>query len=99
MLPRAGSSTIGARFRGWGGLGRRSAVVKVGAIVGKVAGLVATGLARAVALISRSEVLHGAAVTVATWGLRGARAAEVGAEKARLTAADILSEARERIGD
>lgn len=75
-----------------------------GAVVGKAAGLVATGLAGAVALegvkkVARSDALHVAAVTATSWGLRGARAAETGAEKARLTAADILSEAREKVGE
>jgi len=74
------------------------------AIVGKAAGLVATGLAGAAALegvkkVAQSGVLHNTAVAVTSWGLRGARAAEVGAEKARLTASDIVSEARERIGE
>jgi len=78
--------------------------VIVGAFVGKAAGLVATGLAGAVALegvkkVAQSQVVHGAAVAVTSWGLRGARAAEVGAEKARLAASDIVSEARERIGE
>lgn len=76
----------------------------VGAIVGKAAALVATGLAGAVALEGvkkavRGQTLHGAAVAVTSWGLRGARAAEAGAEKARLATADIVSEARERLGE
>jgi hypothetical protein len=78
--------------------------VIVGAIVGKAAGLVATGLAGAVALegvkkVAQSGLVHNTAVAVTSWGLRGARAAEVGAERARLTASDIVSEARERIGE
>jgi len=40
-----------------------------------------------------------ASVTAATWGLRGARKAEEGAESARLQAADVMAEARERIGE
>lgn len=75
-----------------------------GAFVGKAAGLVATGLAGAVALegakkVVNSRTVHGAAVTVTSWGLRGARVAEVGAERARLVTADIVSEARERVGE
>ncbi|MCH9669256.1 MAG: DUF1490 family protein [Actinomycetia bacterium] len=40
-----------------------------------------------------------ASVTAATWALRGVRKAEEGAETARLQAADIVAEARERIGE
>ena len=72
--------------------------------VGKAAGLVASGLVGAAAYdgvkkIARSSVAYDAAVTVTSWGLRGVRAAETGAEKARLVTADIVSEARERIGE
>lgn len=75
-----------------------------GGLVGKAAGLVASGLVGAAAYdgvkkIARSSVVHGAAVTAMSWGLRGVRAAETGAEKARLATADIVSEARERIGE
>jgi hypothetical protein len=78
--------------------------VIVGAFVGKAAGIVVTGLAGAAALegvkkVAQSQVLHSTAVAVTSWGLRGARAAEVGAEKARLAASDIVSEARGRIGE
>jgi hypothetical protein len=76
----------------------------VGGLVGKAAGLVASGLVGAAAYdgvkrVARSGAVRGAAVTVTSWGLRGARAAEAGAEKARLTTADIVSEAREKIGE
>jgi Protein of unknown function (DUF1490) len=76
----------------------------LGAFVGKAAGLLATGVVGAAAYdgvkrFVRSDVLHAGAVTVTSWGLRGARAAEAGAERARLTTADIVSEARERIGE
>jgi hypothetical protein len=40
-----------------------------------------------------------AAVTTTAWALRGARKAEEGAEAARLKAADVMAEARERIGE
>jgi hypothetical protein len=75
-----------------------------GGLVGKAAGLVASGLVGAAAYdgvkkIARSGVMHSAAVTVTSWGLRGVRAAETGAEKARLATADVVSEARERIGE
>ncbi|MGQ0483212.1 MAG: DUF1490 family protein [Pseudonocardia sp.] len=76
----------------------------LGAVVGKAAGVVLTGLAGAVALegvkkAGRAKVLRAGAVTVTAWGLRGARAAETGAEKARLAAADIVSEARGSLGE
>lgn len=76
----------------------------LGAFVGKAAGLLATGVVGAatydgVKRVVRSDTVRGAAVTVTSWGLRGARAAEAGAERVRLTTADIVSEARERIGE
>ena len=76
----------------------------LGGFVCKAAGFVASGLVGAAAYdgmrrVVRSDVLHAAAVTVTSWGLRGARAAETGAERARLAAADVVSEARERIGE
>ncbi|ORA33327.1 DUF1490 family protein [Mycobacterium aquaticum] len=39
------------------------------------------------------------AVTTTAWALRGARKAEEGAEAVRLKAADVMAEARERIGE
>jgi hypothetical protein len=74
------------------------------AIIGRAAQLVATGLAGAAAYDGlkkalQSKALHDAAVTVTAMGLRGVRVVEIGAEKARLTAADIVSEARDRIGE
>lgn len=76
----------------------------LGAMVGRAAGLLATGVAGAAAYdgvkrFARSGAVRGAAVTVTSWGLLGARAAETGAERARLAGADIVSEARERIGE
>lgn len=76
----------------------------LGGLAGKAAGIVAGGLVGAAAYdgvkrFVRSDALRGAAVTVTSWGLRGARAAETGAERTRLAAADIVSEARERIGE
>lgn len=75
-----------------------------GAFVGKTVGLIVTGVAGAAAYdgvkrVARRSVVRGAAVTVTSWGLRGARAAETGAERARLATADIVSEAREKIGE
>lgn len=76
----------------------------LGGLAGKAAGVVVTGMAGAAAWdgvkrLVRTDALRGAAVTATSWGLRGARAAETGAETVRLTTADILSEARERIGE
>ncbi|HZZ45412.1 MAG TPA: DUF1490 family protein [Pseudonocardia sp.] len=73
-------------------------------LAGKAAAVVVTGLTGAVAYegvkkIARGPVLRGAAVTATEWGLRSLRAAETGAERARLASADIVSEARERIGE
>ncbi|WP_106964911.1 DUF1490 family protein [Amycolatopsis orientalis] len=49
--------------------------------------------------VAKSNAVRQATVTVTAWGLRGARAAEAGAEKARLVTADVVSEARARIGE
>lgn len=47
--------------------------------------------------------LRAATVTVTAWGIRVAREAErkagEGAERARLTTADVIAEAKERLGD
>jgi hypothetical protein len=40
-----------------------------------------------------------ATVSTTAWALRGIRKAEEGAESARLTVADVMAEARERIGE
>lgn len=70
----------------------------------RTAGTVFTGLVG----VSTYEMLrkavgvapvHRAAVTATEWGLRGTRRAEVAAESARLKVADVVAEARERIGD
>jgi hypothetical protein len=76
----------------------------IGDVAGRAAGLVVTGLAGAVAYdgvkrLARAETVHRAAVTLTSWGMLGARVAETGAERARLAAADIAAEARERIGE
>ncbi|MFP5021462.1 DUF1490 family protein [Pseudonocardia phyllosphaerae] len=75
-----------------------------GAVAGKAVGFVVSGLAGAVAYdgvkkVARSGAVREAAVSVTTLGLRGARAAETGAEKARLATGDIVSEARGRLGE
>lgn len=43
--------------------------------------------------------VHRTAVAATEWGLRGTRRAEVAAEAARLKVADVVAEARDRIGD
>ena len=53
------------------------------------------GLRKAVA----KARLHEAAVSAAALGLRGTRKAEEAAESARLKLADVMAEARERIGE
>jgi hypothetical protein len=73
-------------------------------IAGRAVGLVVTGLAGAAAYdgvkrIARSGAFRSATVSVTAWGLKGARAAETGAEKVRLATADIVSEARGRAGE
>jgi hypothetical protein len=73
-------------------------------LAGRAAGFVVSGLAGAAAYdgvkkLVRGRAAHDAAVAVTSWGLRGVRAAETGAEKARLATADIVSEARKRTGE
>lgn len=70
----------------------------------KAAHMVATGVAGAavydgVKRLARSDAVRSATVTLTALGLRGVRAAETGAEKMRLATADIVSEARARIGE
>ena len=70
----------------------------------RAAGTVFTGLVGVSAYeILRKAVgtapVHRAAVTATEWGLRGTRRAEVAAESARLKVADVVAEARERIGE
>lgn len=76
----------------------------VGGIAAKAAGMVVSGVAGVVVVdgakrLVRARVAHEAAVRMTLWGLRGVRAAETGVERVRLTTADIVSEARERIGE
>ncbi|GAB7145942.1 DUF1490 family protein [Mycobacterium riyadhense] len=73
-------------------------------LAARAVGAVFTGLVG----VSAYEVLrkavgkapvHRVAVTATEWGLRGTRRAEVAAEAARLRVADVVAEARDRIGD
>jgi hypothetical protein len=80
------------------------ALVDVSALIVWAARAVGTGLAGAVAYdgvkrVTNTTVARNATVTVASWGLRGVRAAETGAERTRLAVGDIMSEARQRIGE
>ena len=70
----------------------------------KAATTVVTGLAGVTAYeLLRKAVakapIHETAVTAAEWSLRGTRRAEEAAESARLKLADVMAEARERIGE
>ena len=70
----------------------------------KAAAAVATGAVGAAAYdLLRKAVakapLHRTAVSAAELGLRGTRKAEEAAESARLKLADVMAEARERIGE
>ncbi|MDG3010210.1 DUF1490 family protein [Rhodococcus sp. D2-41] len=73
-------------------------------LLSKAAATLATGMVGAAAYdavrkLAATAPAHAAAVTVTEWGLRGMRKAEVGAESARLKAADIVAEARDRLGE
>ena len=72
--------------------------------ISRAARVVATGLVGAAAYdgvkrVVRTSAIRSATVTGTAWGLRGVRAAETGAERARLAAGDIVSEARARIDE
>jgi Protein of unknown function (DUF1490) len=73
-------------------------------LLAKAASTVATGLAGVTAYeLLRKAVakapLHETAVSAAELGLRATRKAEEAAESARLKLADVVAEARERIGE
>lgn len=73
-------------------------------LLGKAAGTVVTGLVGVSAYEALRKALgsapvHNAAVTATEWSLRGTRRAEEAAESARLKVADVVAEARERIGE
>ena len=73
-------------------------------VLGRAVGVVASGVAGVAVVEGVRKVVtprrvRGAVVAVTAQGLRGARAAESGAEKVRLNTADIVAEARERIGE
>lgn len=73
-------------------------------LLAKAASTVVTGLVGVTAYeLARKALdkapLHQAAVSAAELGLRGTRKAETAAESARLRLADVMAEARERIGE
>ena len=73
-------------------------------LLGKALTMVATGAVGAAAYDAARKAwtkapVHEAAVTATAWGLRGVRKAEEGAEQARLKCADVVAEARDRIGE
>jgi hypothetical protein len=73
-------------------------------LLAKAAGTVVTGLVgvsayEALRKALKTAPVHEAAVTATEWGLRGTRRAEEAAESARLKLADVVAEARERIGE
>ncbi|KAA8968259.1 DUF1490 family protein [Mycobacterium sp.] len=76
---------------GHGLLARATAAVVTGAV-----GAAAYDLLRTAA---RKAPVHAAAVTAAEWSLRGTRRTEEAAESVRLKLADVVAEARERIGE
>ncbi|KLO27169.1 MULTISPECIES: DUF1490 family protein [Mycobacterium] len=71
-------------------------------VLAKAAPTVVTGVVGAVAYDGLRKVakkpLRAATVSVTAWGLRVAREAEEGAERARLAVADVVAEAAERVG-
>lgn len=72
-------------------------------ILAKAAPTVITGMVGAAAYDGLRKVakkpLRAATVSVTAWGLRLAREAEEGAERARLAVADVVAEAAERVGN
>jgi hypothetical protein len=99
-------NVIFTRFQGRLGTGRQ--VQKKGAVVTGLirhaGAVVVTGVVGAVAVdgvkrLARTGAVRRGAVVLASWGLRGQRSAEAGAETVWLSAADILAEAREKIGE
>jgi Protein of unknown function (DUF1490) len=73
-------------------------------LLAKAATTVFTGLAGVTAYevlrkAAAKAPLHQTAVSAAELGLRGTRKAEEAAESARLKLADVMAEARERIGE
>ena len=64
-----------------------------------ITGLVGVTAYEALRKAAAKAPLHETAVSAADLGLRGTRKAEEAAESARLKLADVMAEARERIGE
>ena len=64
-----------------------------------VTGAVGVAAYEALRKVVAKAPVRAASVTAASWALRGTRKAEEGAEAARLTIADVMAEARSRIGE
>lgn len=84
--------------------GRKVQAMVVHGLVAKAATTVLTGVVGVTAYEALRKAvakapIHEAAVTAAELGLRGTRRAEEAAESARLKLADVMAEARERIGE
>ncbi|AZI58972.1 DUF1490 family protein [Nakamurella antarctica] len=63
-----------------------------------ITGVVGVAIVNAVKGSGGRNVVKKAAVGVAELGLRSARVAEAGAENVRLAAADVMAEAKQRVG-
>lgn len=74
------------------------------AVAAKLGSTVFTGLVGAAAYdgakrVVASGAVREGAVTAISWGIRGRRQAEVGAEQVRLVTGDLVAEARARVGE
>lgn len=79
-------------------------MIITGHLLTKAAGMLVSGIAGAAAVDRLKQPGNGniarrGAVTVTAWGLKGKRRIETGAENMRLSAGDIVGEARERVGE
>ncbi|MBB3038461.1 DUF1490 family protein [Hoyosella altamirensis] len=75
-----------------------------GVLIGKALGTVVTGVVGVAAYngarwVAKKTPTREIAVSATALGIKGARKAEEGAENVRLTAADIVAEARGRVGE
>lgn len=75
-----------------------------GVLVGKAVSTVVTGVVGVAAYNGVKELgkrapLREAAVNATAWSIRGVRKAEEKAETARLSAADVIAEAKEKVGE
>lgn len=64
-----------------------------------VTGAVGAAAFQGVKKVVAKAPVREASVTATSWALRGVRKAEEGAESTRLKVADVVAEARERIGE